>query len=88
MPVGYTDTGEPIYAEWTQEMKDALYANFKFLDTKREGLDRSKLRMFYPMLGWNDIQKGLEALIADGRLESRVVPIGQGSAEAFFWKGA
>lgn len=88
MPIGYTETGEPIYAEWTQEMKDALHANFKFLDKEQEGLDRSKLRLFYPMLGWNDVQKGLDALIADGRLVSSLVPNGPTSVEVFTWKGA
>jgi len=88
MPVGYTESGEPIYAEWTTEMKNALYANFKFLDADGKGLDRSKLRAFYPILGWNDVQKGLDALIADGRLESRLVTVGGRSVETFFWKGA
>lgn len=84
----FTEDGTPVYEEWTAEMKDALYANFKFLDATGAGLDRSKLRAFYPMLGWNDIQKGLDALIADGRLQSRMGVIGSRQVELFVWKGA
>lgn len=83
----FTPDGTPVYAEWTKEMKDALHANFKILDSKQEGLDRSKLRAFYPMLGWNDVQKGIDALIADERLQSRMVIVGTRSVEAFVWKG-
>lgn len=84
----FTEDGTPVYAEWTQEMKDALAANFAFLDKEGKGLDRAKLRMFYPMLGWNDIQKGLDALIADGKLESKLVTVGTRPVETFFLKGA
>jgi len=88
MPTGFTELGEPIYAEWTDEMKDALYANFKFLDKDAKGLDRSKLRVFYPMLGWNDVQKGLDALVADGRLAIEIRPLNSKvNVETFVWKG-
>lgn len=83
----FTEDGTPVYAEWTTEMKNALFANFKVLDASKEGLDRSKLRAFYPMLGWNDVQKGLEALVADGRLEVGKNLVGTRVVEVFTWKG-
>lgn len=84
----FTADGTPVYAEWTTEMKNALHSNFQILDADAQGLDRSKLRAFYPMLGWNDVQKGIDALIADGRLESRMALVGSRQVEVFVWKGA
>lgn len=84
----FTPDGVPVYAEWPQEAKDALYAQFKMLDPQKEGLDRSKLRVFYPYLGWNDIQKGLEGLIADGKVQSSIGTLSSGKpVELFTWKG-
>lgn len=78
--------GNPVYAEWPTAQTDQLYANLKTFDPDQKGLDRSKLRFFYGKLGWNDIQKGIDQLIASGRLEAKVVPMGQASVEVFIWK--
>lgn len=89
LAVTFDADGNPSYTPWTDEMKDAMYANFKVLDAAGEGLDRSKLRLFYPMIGWNDLQVGIDALIADGRLESKIIAInGTTPVEHFIWKGA
>lgn len=80
--------GNPVYAEWTSAMKDALHANFKVIDPNGAGADRSKLRLFYPMLGWNDIQKGVDALKADGRLTVKMLYVNGNPVEAFVWKEA
>lgn len=88
LAVSFTEDGTPVYTPWTQEMKDALYANFKIIDSQQQGVDRSKLRLFYPMLGWNDIQMGLDALVADGRLQATQALVGTRPVEVFIWKGA
>lgn len=89
LAVTFDQDGNPTYTPWTSEMKDAMYANFKLLDAAQAGLDRSKLRLFYPMIGWNDLQVGIDALIADGRLESKIIPVnGTTPIEHFIWKGA
>lgn len=80
--------GNPVYADWSQEALDALYQQFQMMDTAREGLSRPKLRVFYEQLGWNDIQKGIDALVAAGKLESftGTLPTGR-PVELFRWKG-
>ena len=55
-------------------------------NASKEGFDRSKLRVFYPYLGWNDIQKGLDALIASGRAEQSITHINGRPVEMFTWK--
>jgi len=78
--------GNPVYAEWPAEQTDQLYGNLQTFDPDQKGLDRSKLRFFYGKLGWNDIQQGIDQLIASGRLEAKVVPMGQAQVEVFVWK--
>lgn len=78
--------GNPVYADWPAEQTEQLYGNLKAFDPDQNGLDRSALRFFYRKLGWNDIQKGIDALVASGRLESKVVPMGSTQAEVFVWK--
>lgn len=87
MPQAFTPTGQPVYADWTQPAIDALFAQFKMIDPAKTGLDRSKLRLFYPYMGWNDIQKGLDALIAAGRLEHSMTYVDGRALETFLWKG-
>lgn len=84
----FDENGNPVYAEWTPEMKNSLHSNLKFIDPDKQGVDRSKLRLFLPKVGWNDIQKGIDGLIADGRLESVMVSHGNAVVESFVWKEA
>jgi hypothetical protein len=85
----FDEQGNPVYQEWTQEMKDALVTSMTAIPTDDlGGVDRAKLRVFYPMLGWNDLQKGIDALIADGRLESKITSVGGRPVEVFVVKEA
>jgi hypothetical protein len=81
--------GEPIYAEWSVEAQNALHSQLKMIDPQQEGITRPQLRTFYPYMGWNDIQKGIEALKASGKLQSVISkPTGAKVAfEYFVWKG-
>lgn len=82
--------GNPTYTEWTKEQKDALYGIFKLFDPNKAGIDRAWLKKLNKGVGTNDLQKGLDALKADGLLESRnvAVPGVAIKVETFFWKGA
>lgn len=73
----YDENGNPQYDDWTQEAQDALASQFDLLDAQGQGVTVEKLRAFYPFMGWNDLQKGLDALVASGKLtEKKIVPNG------------
>lgn len=78
--------GVPVYTEWKPEAVDELYAQIKMLDADQKGVDRSKLRVFYTQMGWNDIQKGLDALISSGRAEASTTHENGRPVEVFTWK--
>ena len=86
--VSFDKDGNPSYTEWTTEQKDALYSLFKSFDPKAEGIDRAWLKKLNKGVGTNDLQKGLDALLADGRITSRnvTVPGTKVQIETFFWK--
>ena len=86
MPVTFDADGNPSYPEWPAEAVTALHDQFKMLDAGQEGIDRSKLRVFYPYLGWNDIQKGLDALVSSGRAEQSITHVNGRAVEVFTWK--
>jgi len=83
MAVSFDANGTPVYPEWSTEAQTALFEQFGMLDPDGQGLDRSKLRVFYPYMGWNDLQKGLDALIASGRLVSSIAHVGGRPVEIF-----
>lgn len=83
----FSPEGVPIYAEWKPEALDAMFSQFKMLDPAKTGLDRSKLRLFYPYLGWNDIQKGLDALISSNRVKQSLTYVDGKPLEVFVWEG-
>jgi hypothetical protein len=72
-PVQFDDQGNPVYPDWTSDELDTLAQQIQMLDPDKEGIPMNRLRVFYPKLGWNDIQKGLSQLEAAGRLSSRMV---------------
>lgn len=90
MPVSFDADGNPSYPEWTEEQKTALLALFKMFDPQGQGIDRAFLKQLNKGVGTNDLQKGLDALVAEGRLESRLVPgnAGHVKVEKFYQKGA
>lgn len=79
--------GSPAYAEWDAEAQNALHSQLKMLDPNQEGVTRPQLRVFYPYLGWNDIQKGIDALKGAGKLKSvlRQPPGAKVAFEYFVW---
>lgn len=74
--------GSPVYAEWSAEAQTALHSQLRMLDPQQEGVTRPQLRVFYPYMGWNDIQKGIDALKAAGKVQS-VVRQPKGAKVAF-----
>lgn len=88
MPVTFDKDGNPSYPEWSAEQKNALYELLKSFDPNNEGIDRAFLKKLKKGVGTNDLQMGLNALVADGRLESRlaVMPGVHVKVEKFYWK--
>lgn len=89
LAVTFDKDGNPSYTEWSSEQLDSLYQLFKNFDANKVGIDRAFLKQLNKGVGTNDLQKGLDGLMASGRLESkRVRPAGGAVAyETFFWKG-
>jgi hypothetical protein len=90
MPVSFDADGNPSYPAWSTDQKDALYNLLKSFDPTKVGLDRAFLKQLNKGVGTNDLQMGLDALIAEGRIESRreSMPGTIIKVEKFFWKGA
>lgn len=61
------------YPEWDEEAQNALISGIKMLDVEGNGVGRQQLRAIFPFMGWNDIQKGLDAVLASGKVKSRRV---------------
>lgn len=89
MPVMFDVDGNPSYPEWSNDQKDALYNLLKSFDPTQVGIDRAFLKQLNKGVGTNDLQMGLNALITEGRIESRreVMPGVNIKVEKFFWKG-
>jgi len=90
MPVQFDADGNPSYPAWSKDQKDALYSLLKSFDPDSEGIDRAFLKQLNKGVGTNDLQMGLNALIAEGRIESRLadMPGAKVKIEKFYWKGA
>ena len=84
----FTADGVPQYSDWKPEATGALFDQLKMLDPAKVGVNRSQLRTFYPYLGWNDLEKGLNSLIASGRADRTVTTVNGKPLEVFVWKGS
>jgi hypothetical protein len=62
------DTPEYVLPEPTTAELDLLVQQLAMIDPNGEGVPMSRLRVFYPKLGWGHLQKRLEALQAAGRI--------------------
>ena len=84
----FDENGVPQYADWSADEQASLLANFKALDPDRNGVNRTQLRAFYTHIGWNDFQKGIDALVASGQVESKIGYLAGRPVEVYTWKGA
>lgn len=76
------------YPEWPVEAVDALVQGMSILDMNKKGVGRHQLRALYPSIGWNDLQKGLDAALAAGKITSKKIRVdgAKVAVEHFFVK--
>lgn len=55
----------------TAEQQVLLLNQLKMIDPEKEGVDASRLRTFYPKLGWNSILQVLYACVDAGTVKKR-----------------